>query len=83
MDIALREWAQEELPQQALAAGRNALASELRHLMENASHASDADTLYDQLKNYAVERALERHQWEERAQDVSVLHISEAFFFKK
>ncbi|KAJ0170638.1 hypothetical protein K1T71_014009 [Dendrolimus kikuchii] len=67
VDIKLREWAEGELPAQSIRAGREALRAEFTELM---SRARDSDPVYDSLKKEAVEEALRRHTWEERAQDV-------------
>lgn len=68
VDIKLREWAETELPQQSIHAGREALKEEFTELM---TKASETDPVYEPVKKEAVEEALRRHQWEERAQDVS------------
>ncbi|CAH2061717.1 unnamed protein product, partial [Iphiclides podalirius] len=67
VDIKLREWAERELPAQSVRAGREALRDEFAALM---ARAPDADPVYEPLKRAAVEEALRRHCWEERAQDV-------------
>jgi hypothetical protein len=68
VDIKLREWAESELPAQSIRAGREALKAEFTELM---ARAADSDVIYDPLKRDAVDEALGRHQWEDRAQDVS------------
>ncbi|KPJ18452.1 Dynamin-like 120 kDa protein, mitochondrial [Papilio machaon] len=67
VDIKLREWAERELPTQSVLAGREALREEFAALM---SRAQDSDPVYEPVKREAVEEALRRHTWEERAQDV-------------
>ncbi|KAL0810262.1 hypothetical protein ABMA28_010425 [Loxostege sticticalis] len=67
VDIKLREWAETELPTQSIRAGREALKAEFSELM---SRAGEADPIYEPLKREAVEEALRRHHWEDRAQDV-------------
>ena len=70
MDIKLREWAEAELPNASIRAGREALREEFTELM---NRAQDSDPVYEPVKKEAVEEALRRHQWEDRAQDVSFL----------
>ncbi|XP_028160805.1 dynamin-like 120 kDa protein, mitochondrial [Ostrinia furnacalis] len=67
VDIKLREWADTELPAASIRAGREALREEFTELM---SRAADSDPIYEPLKKEAVEEALRRHHWEDRAQDV-------------
>lgn len=67
VDIKLREWAEAELPGVSVRAGREALREEFVELM---ARSSDSDPVYEPVKRQAVEEALRRHQWEERAQDV-------------
>ncbi|CAG4980347.1 unnamed protein product [Colias eurytheme] len=67
VDIKLREWAENELAQQSIQAGRQALREEFTELM---SRAADSDAIYEPVKKAAVDEALRRHNWEERAQDV-------------
>ncbi|CAK1594900.1 unnamed protein product [Parnassius mnemosyne] len=67
VDIKLREWAENELPTQSILAGREALKEEFTCLM---SQSVDSDAVYEPVKKAAVEEALSRHTWEERAQDV-------------
>ncbi|XP_049882110.1 dynamin-like 120 kDa protein, mitochondrial isoform X2 [Pectinophora gossypiella] len=67
VDIKLREWAESELPTQSIRAGREALREEFTELM---SRGAEADPVYEPVKKEAVEEALRRHQWEDRAQDV-------------
>lgn len=69
VDIKLREWAERELPTQSVVAGREALREEFTALM---AQAQDSDPVYEPVKKEAVEEALRRHTWEERAQDVSI-----------
>ncbi|CAH4029218.1 unnamed protein product [Pieris brassicae] len=67
VDIKLREWAENELATLSIQAGRQALREEFSELM---SKSSDSDAIYEPVKKAAVDEALSRHQWEERAQDV-------------
>ncbi|KAL4707559.1 hypothetical protein ACJJTC_000311 [Scirpophaga incertulas] len=67
VDIKLREWAQEELPTQSIKAGGEALRAEFISVL---AKAQDTDPIFEPLKKEAVEEALNRHQWEDRAQDV-------------
>ncbi|CAH0687361.1 unnamed protein product [Chilo suppressalis] len=67
VDIKLREWAENELPSQSVRAARDSLGAEFRVLM---SRQQDADPIYAPLKQAAVEQALDRHHWEDRATDV-------------
>ncbi|XP_053621055.1 dynamin-like 120 kDa protein, mitochondrial isoform X2 [Plodia interpunctella] len=67
VDIKLREWAESELPLQSVRAGREALRSEFLQLLARAAAPEPA---HEPLRRAAVEEALRRHQWEDRAQDV-------------
>ncbi|CAG9572578.1 unnamed protein product [Danaus chrysippus] len=67
VDIKLREWAESELAKQSIQAGRDALREEFIELL---ARSQDTDPIYEPVKRAAVEEALNRHQWEERAQDV-------------
>ncbi|XP_069363175.1 dynamin-like GTPase OPA1, mitochondrial [Maniola hyperantus] len=67
VDIKLREWAESELARQSIEAGREALREEFAELLERST---ETDPVYEPVKKAAVEEALSRHQWEERAQDV-------------
>ncbi|XP_068624333.1 dynamin-like GTPase OPA1, mitochondrial isoform X1 [Battus philenor] len=67
VDIKLREWAEGELPTASVRAGREALREEFTGLM---GRNAESDPVYEPVKQAAVEEALRRHTWEERAQDV-------------
>ncbi|XP_045781148.1 dynamin-like 120 kDa protein, mitochondrial isoform X1 [Maniola jurtina] len=67
VDIKLREWAESELARQSIEAGREALREEFAELL---ARSTETDPVYEPVKKAAVEEALSRHQWEERAQDV-------------
>lgn len=68
VDIKLREWAENDLPLESIRAGREALGEEFRNMMGKDVEQSDA--IFEPLIQQAVEEALSRHQWEDRAQDV-------------
>lgn len=70
VDIKLREWAENELPNASIRAGREALREEFTDLMRKTN---ETDLIYEPVKKEAVEEALNRHQWEERARDVSTM----------
>lgn len=71
VDIKLREWAEGELPLQSILAGREALRAEFSQLMgKGQAQGQEADPVYEPLRREAVEEALRRHTWEDRAQDV-------------
>ncbi|CAH2098575.1 unnamed protein product [Euphydryas editha] len=67
VDIKLREWAEGELAASAVSAGRAALRAEFEELL---ARAGDSDPVYEPVKRAAVDEALARHHWEERALDV-------------
>ncbi|XP_063630609.1 dynamin-like 120 kDa protein, mitochondrial [Cydia splendana] len=67
VDIKLREWAETELPIQSIQAGLDALREEFEEVM---SKGGEGDPVFDALRKEAVEQALMRHRWEDRAQDV-------------
>ncbi|GBP29616.1 Dynamin-like 120 kDa protein, mitochondrial [Eumeta japonica] len=69
VDIKLREWAEGELPGASVRAGRDALREGFLELLKSRGE-NDTDPIYEPVKRVAVEEALKRHQWEERAQDV-------------
>ncbi|RVE40550.1 hypothetical protein evm_014801 [Chilo suppressalis] len=72
VDIKLREWAENELPSQSVRAARDSLGAEFRVLM---SRQQDADPIYAPLKQAAVEQALDRHHWEDRATDAGKVRM--------
>ncbi|XP_061725354.1 dynamin-like 120 kDa protein, mitochondrial isoform X2 [Cydia pomonella] len=67
VDIKLREWAEAELPIQSIQAGLEALREEFEEVM---AKGGEGDPVFDALRKEAVEQALMRHRWEDRAQDV-------------
>ncbi|XP_047999924.1 dynamin-like 120 kDa protein, mitochondrial isoform X5 [Leguminivora glycinivorella] len=67
VDIKLREWAEAELPIQSIQAGLDALRDEFEEVM---AKGGEGDPVFDALRKEAVEQALMRHRWEDRAQDV-------------
>ncbi|KAG7295389.1 hypothetical protein JYU34_022438 [Plutella xylostella] len=68
VDIKLREWAENDLPTESIKAGSAALREEFKALMNES--AEDTDPIYEPVKAAAVEEALRRHEWEDRAKDV-------------
>lgn len=75
VDIRLREWAHAALPAASVRAGGAALAGEFAALLHAPpTPAAPADTLHEGVKRRAVQEALARHRWEERAQDVINLY---------
>ncbi|XP_063370604.1 dynamin-like 120 kDa protein, mitochondrial [Cydia amplana] len=67
VDIKLREWAETELPIQSIQAGLDALREEFEEVM---AKGGEGDPVFEALRKEAVEQALMRHRWEDRAQDV-------------
>lgn len=79
VDIKLREWAESELPLASIRAGREALREEFSELMRRGH---DSDPVYEPVKREAVDEALRRHQWEDRAQDVSYANTARWYYGK-
>ena len=67
VDIVLREWASEKLPQLSVNAGWATLARQLQRSFDSAASRPEHDPLYDALKKAVIEASLSRHSREKRA----------------
>ncbi|EEB18045.1 conserved hypothetical protein [Pediculus humanus corporis] len=70
VDIRLRQWAENELPQKSVEVGWEALQEEFRQFLDKAKNSKDHDDLFDNLKQAVVDEALARHTWEDKAADM-------------
>ncbi|KAK6622157.1 hypothetical protein RUM44_001964 [Polyplax serrata] len=69
VDIRLRQWAEQKLPQKSVEAGWEALQEEFRQFLNKAKNSKDHDNIFDNLKQAVVDEALMRHTWEDKASE--------------
>lgn len=72
VDIRLRQWAEQKLPQKSVEAGWEALQEEFRQFLNKAKNSKDHDNIFDNLKQAVVDEALMRHTWEDKARSVGI-----------
>ncbi|XP_046669274.1 dynamin-like 120 kDa protein, mitochondrial isoform X2 [Homalodisca vitripennis] len=70
VDIKLRQWADQMLPQKSVEAGWEALRHEFTHFIDCRKRSKDHDDLFDQLKQAVIDEAMSRHKWEPKANEV-------------
>lgn len=70
VDIKLRQWADQSLPARAVESGYEALQKEFLELLELAKKSPDHDDIFDNLKAAAVDEAIRRYTWEDKAIDM-------------
>ncbi|XP_075213252.1 opa1 mitochondrial dynamin like GTPase isoform X2 [Lycorma delicatula] len=70
VDIKLREWANQTLPQQSVEAGWEVLRDEFTQFIERGKQDRNYDDIFDLLKNAVMEDAMNRHVWESKANEV-------------
>lgn len=70
VDIKLRNWAEQTLPEKSVECGWETLQSEFKKFMEKAAKAPDHDDIFDQLKAAVVNEAIQNHSWEDKAMDM-------------
>nr|CAD7587495.1 unnamed protein product [Timema genevievae] len=70
VDIKLKQWAEQQLPQKSVEAGWEALQDEFQNFMERAKQSKDHDNIFDNLKTAVVDEAMKRHSWEDKASEM-------------
>ncbi|XP_047101285.1 dynamin-like 120 kDa protein, mitochondrial isoform X1 [Schistocerca piceifrons] len=70
VDIRLRQWADQQLPQKSVEAGWEVLSDEFQAFMQAASRSKDHDDIFDSLKAAVVADAMQRHSWEAKASEM-------------
>lgn len=71
VDIKLRQWADEMLPQKSVEAGWEALRHEFTQFIEGRKHSKDHDDVFDKLKEAVIDEAMSRHKWEPKVLKLS------------
>jgi hypothetical protein len=66
VDIKLRQWAEQQLPQKSVESGWEGLQTEFQRFMEHAKKRPDHDSIFDNLKTDVVDEAVRRHSWEDK-----------------
>lgn len=66
VDIKLREWANQTLPQQSVEAGWQVLRDEFTQFIQRGRQDKNHDDIFDPLKNAVMEDAMNRHVWESK-----------------
>lgn len=66
VDIKLKQWAEQQLPQKSVEAGWEALREEFQAFMEKAKKSKDHDDIFDNLKTTVVDEAMKKHSWEDK-----------------
>lgn len=67
VDIRLKLWAEQLLPQQSVEVGWETLRDEFNALLHRRKTAKDHDPLFDRLKEAVVKEVIDRHVWEDKA----------------
>ena len=70
VDIKLKLWAEQQLPQKSVESGWEGLQTEFQHFMERAKTKPEHDDIFDTLKANVVDEALRRHSWEDKVSHV-------------
>ncbi|XP_067005370.2 dynamin-like GTPase OPA1, mitochondrial isoform X2 [Anabrus simplex] len=70
VDIKLKQWAEQQLPQKSVESGWEALQQEFEQFMERARMSKDHDDIFDNLKKAVVDEAMKRHSWEDKASEM-------------
>jgi optic atrophy protein 1 len=70
VDIKLRQWAEEVLPQKSVETGWETLQDEFANLVEKAKKNPEHDDIFDNLKTAVIDEAMRRHSWEDKAVDM-------------
>jgi len=66
VDIKLKQWAEQQLPQKSVESGWEGLQTEFQRFMERAKTKPEHDDIFDTLKANVVDEALRRHSWEDK-----------------
>jgi optic atrophy protein 1 len=72
VDIKLKQWAEQQLPQKSVESGWEGLQSEFQKFMERAKNRSDHDDIFDNFKTAVVDEAMHRHSWEDKVSLVTI-----------
>jgi len=70
VDIKLKQWAEQQLPQKSVESGWEGLQTEFQRFMERAKTKPEHDDIFDTLKANVVDEALRRHSWEDKVSRV-------------
>ncbi|XP_063224654.1 dynamin-like 120 kDa protein, mitochondrial isoform X3 [Bacillus rossius redtenbacheri] len=70
VDIRLRQWAEQQLPQRSVECGWEALRQRFLSFLESARQSRDHDPIFDALKAAVVDEAMRRHAWEDKAPEM-------------
>jgi optic atrophy protein 1 len=70
VDIKLKQWAEQQLPQKSVESGWEGLQTEFQRFIERAKTKPEHDDIFDNLKANVVDEALRRHSWEDKASDM-------------
>jgi optic atrophy protein 1 len=81
VDIKLKQWAEQQLPQKSVESGWEGLQAEFQHFMERAKNRPDHDDIFDSLKAAVVDEAMRRHSWEDKVSLVKVTAFWEGMPF--
>jgi len=71
VDIKLRQWADKTLPKKCVEIGFETLHEQLSTLMDQckAKKSKEYDEVFDPLKAAVVQKARDKHEWEQKAED--------------
>ncbi|XP_069692141.1 dynamin-like GTPase OPA1, mitochondrial isoform X3 [Periplaneta americana] len=70
VDIKLKQWAEQQLPQKSVESGWEGLQTEFQRFMERAKKRPEHDDIFDLLKTAVVDEAMRRHSWENKASEM-------------
>lgn len=70
VDIKLKQWAEQQLPQKSVESGWEGLRTEFQRFIEHAKTKPEHDDIFDTLKANVVDEALRRHSWEDKVSHV-------------
>ncbi|KAJ8022051.1 hypothetical protein HOLleu_39430 [Holothuria leucospilota] len=77
VDIKLKQWAEQNLPQTSVEVGREALMKEFDRLIEKSKANKDSDVVYDKIKSAVKEEGISRHKWQTNAVDsIKVIQLN-------
>lgn len=76
VDIRLKQWADQQLPQKSVEAGWEVLQEEFRRFMNKAKESKDHDNIFDSLKEAVVDEAIRRHTWEDKVGKVRIRRVN-------
>ncbi|XP_077301417.1 opa1 mitochondrial dynamin like GTPase isoform X2 [Arctopsyche grandis] len=77
VDIKLKQWAEESLPEMSVNCGWETVQLEFQEFIRKAQLSPNHDDVFDNLKGAVVEEAVRRHKWEDKASEmVRVLQLN-------